>query len=117
MSEDQDEWLKRELGSVLQDIERKFDVASRSGLPITLPATVRYSEAITKNRYDLGVAHLIMAVAYALQEGLERTPPMKEDRTLTDDQIRTMAYGMSWADLQCFFDILGSTLWRALWRP
>lgn len=117
MSKDKDEWLKRELGSVLKDIEQRYDRECRAGLPTTLPATVRYSEAITKNRYDLGVAHLIMAVAFALQEGLERTPPLKGERTLSDEEIRTMAFGMSWADLQCFFDILGSTLWRALWRP
>ena len=112
---DHEEWLKTQLNEVVKDMNQS-DVECRQHLAGSIPLLLEYNKRLTKGRYDLGIAHLISAIGYAVEQGLVIQPSMRTERTMTDEQLKALAFRLTWADLESFMSQLGIALWVNLWR-
>lgn len=114
MSQEED-WLKRQLNEVVQDIS-KAEQECRDELHRTVPVLLDFNQQLIGGRYDLSIAHLLSSVGYAIEKGLVEVPVLRFERTMTDEQLRALAFRLTWADLESFLSQLGVSLWINLWK-
>lgn len=104
-----EEWLKRQLDGLGEPEELR-------GVDQSIVAVVSYNQLMVGGRYDMAVAHLLMASGYTIYEGLTVHEGLSAHRTMTDEQLKHLAITLTWADLEVLLSQLGLALWKALWR-